>query len=76
MALDFVTTVLYLAALVSAYMLYAHISRRRQIPHPPGPRGWPIIGNLKVPDEPAFKVYRQWSEQYGKNQLPSPRLAF
>ena len=74
MAFDFLTTVLYLAASVSAYTLYAYIARRQQPPQPPGPRGWPIVGNLKIPDEPAHKVYRQWSEQYGKNQLVLPQF--
>lgn len=33
---------------------------------PPGPKPWPIIGNvLDVPSEQAWKTYAQWSERWG-----------
>ena len=76
MPLDTLTAVSYLVALVSAYTLYAYTSKRKQPPYPPGPPGLPIIGKLKVPDEPSFKVYRQWSEQYGVHLLSLHLLAY
>ena len=55
-----------LAALVAAFKAYFYFSRRRNgLPHPPGVKGWPVIGHLKMPDGPLWEVYRQWSELYG-----------
>lgn len=34
---------------------------------PPGPRGWPIIGNVfDIPDEYPWKVYRRWGQEFGR----------
>lgn len=36
-------------------------------PFPPGPRGWPVIGNvLDIPFEYPWKVYRQWGREASK----------
>ncbi|PPQ73993.1 hypothetical protein CVT24_012482 [Panaeolus cyanescens] len=39
-----------------------------RLPHPPGPKGYPIIGNLldapKLEDEP-WRVYDHWRQTYG-----------
>ncbi len=33
---------------------------------PPGPKGWPIIGNLlDLPSEQAWVKFRDWSRTYG-----------
>jgi len=33
---------------------------------PPGPTGWPIIGNLfDIPTEHSWFKYTEWGEQYG-----------
>ncbi|KAI0340899.1 CyP450 monooxygenase [Trametopsis cervina] len=41
--------------------------RSQGLPTPPGPRGWPIIGNLfTLPnEEQPWTVYRDWSRTYG-----------
>ncbi|KAI0340919.1 cytochrome P450 [Trametopsis cervina] len=41
--------------------------RSRGLPLPPGPRGWPIIGNLlALPSEgQPWMVYRDWSYKHG-----------
>jgi hypothetical protein len=39
----------------------------RQLPHPPGPRGYPIIGAmLDLPLKNAWLVYDQWFKKYGR----------
>ena len=61
--------ILCIAALLGAVVVvtYSLISfRSRRFPHPPGPRGYPFIGNLTVPADPAWKTYRRWSEIYGE----------
>ncbi|GJE99702.1 cytochrome P450 [Phanerochaete sordida] len=67
MAIDAWTVVLYLTAVAFVLALRARIVKRRSLPHPPGPRGWPIVGHLKPPEEPAYKEYLQWSKQYGSD---------
>ncbi|KAF5391128.1 hypothetical protein D9757_003045 [Collybiopsis confluens] len=46
---------------------------------PPGPRGWPIIGNIfDIPNEYPWKVYRQWGRDFKTDivtlRLPGPPL--
>ncbi|KAJ3877380.1 cytochrome P450 [Lentinula edodes] len=46
---------------------------------PPGPRGWPIIGNVfDIPDEYPWKVYRRWGQEFDSEiitlKLPGPPL--
>lgn len=41
---------------------------RRKGAAPPGPRGWPLIGNvLDIPPKDPWKVYLQWSQDYSKH---------
>ncbi|OCH88065.1 CyP450 monooxygenase [Obba rivulosa] len=36
------------------------------LPYPPGPKGWPIIGNLlDVPTSYPWLAYKEWSKRYG-----------
>ncbi|TFK27945.1 cytochrome P450 [Coprinopsis marcescibilis] len=56
------------ALAISVILLASRKSRRnpRRLPYPPGPRGYPIIGNLlDVPPKFAHKVYNEWSLKYG-----------
>ncbi|KAJ3746174.1 cytochrome P450 [Lentinula detonsa] len=40
---------------------------KRALPLPPGPRGWPIIGNLlDVPAKEEWFTFAKWGETYGK----------
>jgi hypothetical protein len=41
-------------------------SNRTGLPYPPGPPGYPIIGNvLDIPKEAAWETYSKWGKQYG-----------
>ena len=43
----------------------------RQIP---GPKGWPIIGNLlDVPNEVEYQVFSRWRQKYGEQNIHSLR---
>ncbi|KAF5355230.1 hypothetical protein D9758_005996 [Tetrapyrgos nigripes] len=49
-------------ALVISKLLYD----RRGLQLPPGPKGWPIIGNLlDVPGKHPWFVYEKWGKRYG-----------
>ena len=51
-------------AILSAFALY-YLSRR-SIVRPPGPRGFPLIGNaLQMPYGHEWLRYAQWGAQYG-----------
>ncbi|TFK96903.1 hypothetical protein BDV98DRAFT_597156 [Pterulicium gracile] len=47
-------------------LLHRHL-RKHQVPLPPGPPEWPLLGNFRVwpktPDQP--EVFSQWGKQYG-----------
>jgi len=64
-----------LSSLLCALILKTtSISRKRNpngLPLPPGPKGFPVIGNLL--DMPADKLWLEWSKTYGKSFL---RLTF
>jgi len=53
------------------------IGRKRNskgLPLPPGPKGFPIIGNLlDMPADKPWLIYHEWSKIYGKSFL---RLTF
>lgn len=41
--------------------------RSNRLPLPPGPRGYPIIGNLlDMPSEHQWVKYHEWSKKYSK----------
>jgi len=43
----------------------------RRLPLPPGPKGWPIIGNLfDIPKGNAWETYAEWGKVYGKLLYP------
>lgn len=60
-----VYTVLGLTLIALLYRIFLYDSRRRYLP--PGPRGWPIIGNtfqMNLFDKPAPQLLK-WTKQYG-----------
>ena len=55
---------IFFATGVGAVLTYLLLRpRRRQ--SPPGPPGWPVIGNmLDLPKKESWKVYLDWGKQY------------
>ncbi|RPD65871.1 cytochrome P450 [Lentinus tigrinus ALCF2SS1-7] len=52
---------------LSSLWLWARSRRARQLPHPPGPRGLPLVGNLfDIPSPQAFpwETYLEWGRQH------------
>lgn len=42
--------------------------RRKGLPFPPGPRGLPLVGNIRdIPPMPTWVTYRQWSNVYSES---------
>ena len=51
--------------------------RRRGLPYPPGPSGWPIIGNLlNLPSKSTWLTYTEFSKKYGMGALSADVFFF
>jgi hypothetical protein len=62
-----------LAALLFSVMLFRQLKKGRDgsnpnsLPLPPGPKGYPLIGNLfDMPVHKAWVVFDEWHKTYGK----------
>jgi hypothetical protein len=61
-----------LTALFFSVMLFRQLKKGRDgnpngFPLPPGPKGYPLIGNLfDVPADKPWVVYDEWHKTYGK----------
>ncbi|KAJ3978471.1 hypothetical protein F5890DRAFT_1560275 [Lentinula detonsa] len=63
MAYTILLPVILLFALFVVQRLYFHAAH---MPKPPGPPGWPIIGNVfDNPPSQKHKTFREWGMQYG-----------
>lgn len=79
----FLTAWHVVAAVLLALIVNAAVVRRRRTPLPPGPRGWPVIGNVfDMPASYHWKTFAMWGEQYGTSptvaaiiRFPPPRRA-
>ena len=46
--------------------LYIWYLGKKQLPYPPGPKRFPIVGNLfSMPSEEEWVTYRKWSDEFG-----------
>ncbi|KAF8066524.1 cytochrome P450 [Lyophyllum atratum] len=51
---------------LALYLVLRFRSSRRRLPLPPGPQGWPIIGNLSdMPRETTWLTFAEWGKTYG-----------
>ena len=56
---------LFVALFIVGYSLFWP-KRRLRLPYPPGPKGWPIIGNVfDVPEKTQWLTYTEWANLYG-----------
>ncbi|KAI9453719.1 cytochrome P450 [Lactarius psammicola] len=55
------------ALTVTALWLLKKVTEKKSLGRPiPGPKGWPIIGNLlDVPTELEYRVFSRWQKKYG-----------
>ncbi|KAH9990147.1 cytochrome P450 [Russula vinacea] len=65
--MSFTAQVFNIALGVLALWLIKKVTEKKPLGRPiPGPKGWPIIGNLlDVPTEVEYKVFSQWRKKYG-----------
>ena len=50
----------------SAWLLYLLLTRKEGIPHPPGPRALPLVGNMfQIPQKDEWPIYEAWAKKYG-----------
>lgn len=61
---------LALAAIIGSvfYGSWRYVIRRRTaLPHPPGPKGLPLVGNLfDIPKKHEWLTYKKYTDQYGE----------
>ncbi|KAG6873902.1 hypothetical protein C0995_009681 [Termitomyces sp. Mi166 len=49
------------------YLLSKLVRRKQKDPLPPGPKGYPLIGNIfDMPTKQEWAVFSKWGKQYGK----------
>ncbi|KAI9507177.1 cytochrome P450 [Russula earlei] len=59
-------TVIDLFILVLSLVALRWFAKRAPLPLPPGPKGWPLIGNLlDMPNDDFAKTYTEWARMYG-----------
>lgn len=66
--MSFAVQVINIVLAVVALWLVKKVTEKKPLGRPiPGPKGWPIIGNLfDVPNEVEYKVFSQWRQKYGE----------
>lgn len=69
--MSFAVQVINIILGVVALWLVKEITEKKPLGRPiPGPKGWPIIGNLfDVLNEVEYKVFSQWRKKYGQRVI-------
>jgi hypothetical protein len=58
---------LVLSIALSVILSYKVLSRQRRGMLPPGPRAWPIVGNIpQFPESKEWETYDKWAKEYGR----------
>ncbi len=59
------------ALVAVALWLLKKVTKKKPLGRPiPGPKGWPIIGNLlDVPTEYEYRVFSRWQKKYGVSRM-------
>jgi hypothetical protein len=62
---------LVFTATFAAYVCWRALRKRSGLPYPPGPKGYPLIGNvLDIPSKYGWLAFKKYAEQYGRNGPP------
>jgi hypothetical protein len=63
--------------LIIILVFFVHRSRQRQArPLPPGPKPWPLIGNvLDMPSQREWVTFSDWGKSWGTTSLVSLSLS-
>ncbi|XP_023634799.1 cytochrome P450 84A1 [Capsella rubella] len=57
--------ILYVFLIFLWYLVRGLLNRSRSLPYPPGPRGYPIVGNLKLKDQLSHRGLAELAKPYG-----------
>ena len=50
-----------------AYLVKQVFTQKNPAPYPPGPLGWPLVGNISgVPDVKPWLTFAEWGKKYGQ----------
>jgi hypothetical protein len=59
---------------VGVYLVKQVVTKKSTAPYPPGPQGWPLIGNiLDMPRIKPWLTFTEWGKKYGEC-LPFPNI--
>ncbi|KIP03142.1 hypothetical protein PHLGIDRAFT_26261 [Phlebiopsis gigantea 11061_1 CR5-6] len=59
-----ISTIIVGAICIGAAFFILARQKSRNLPHPPGPQGYPLVGYLKTIPSPLWKTYLDWGRQY------------
>lgn len=69
----FTMSFLFLVLSLGIFCVFLVKRRQSRLPLPPGPKPWPIIGNVyDVPSIRPWEKYREWCEHFSEDPCPIP----